>query len=77
MRSKPNVSPPVYVTSCLRPATSMRYYSLHPATHMHYFSCRSLTPSAEYHRNSVMWTKPTKIGYHGNVPSRIEKLVSD
>jgi len=53
--AKPNVSPPGYATSCLRPATSMSYYSLRPVTHMHYFSCRSLSPSTEYHRNSVMY----------------------
>ena len=36
-------------------------------------SCRTLTPSAECHRNSVLWINPTIIGCHDNVLRGIEK----
>ena len=52
----PTFSPPGCATSRLR-----------PAIHMHYFSYCTLTPSAEIHRNSIVWIKPTKIGCRGNV----------
>ena len=34
---------------------------------MHYFSYRTPTPSAECHRNPVVWIKRAKIGRRGNV----------
>jgi len=36
-------------------------------------SCRTLMPSAECHRNSVLWINPTIIGCHDNVLRGIEK----
>jgi len=59
---EPNVSPPGCATSRQR----------HRRT-----SHRTLTPSTECHRKSVLWTNPTKIGYHGNVSRGIEKLKAD
>ena len=47
MRAKPKVSPPECATS-----------RLHSATIMHYYSYRTLTPSAEYHQNSVAMATP-------------------
>jgi len=38
-------------------------------------SYRTLTPSTECHRKSVLWIKPTKIGCHGSVPWWIEMLI--
>jgi len=59
---EPNVSPPGCATSRQR----------HRRT-----SHSTLTPSTECHRKSVLWTNPTKIGYHGNVSRGIEKLKAD
>jgi len=35
---------------------------------MHYYCYRTLTPSAERHRESVARTKPARTGCRGNVP---------
>jgi len=35
-KEKPDVSPPGYAPSRLRPATCMQYYNLRPAIHMHH-----------------------------------------
>ena len=40
-------------------------------------SYRTLTPSTECHRKSVLWIKPTKNGCHGSVPWWIEMLILD
>ena len=64
-KAKLDVNPPSYATSRLRPTTLMHYFS-----HM-------LPPSGECLRNSIVWISPTKIGYRGNVPQAMEKLISD
>ena len=47
-----------------RPATPLAAcIQRHPCTSYH-----TVTPSTECHRQSVMWSKPTKCGCHDSVP---------
>ena len=63
-KAKPDVSPPDYAPSRLRPFSSMHYFSLCPTTH-------AALPKL---RNSIVWpeidyaNEAHKIGCHVNVP---------
>jgi len=56
------VSPPGCATS-----------RLHPATHIT-TALAMLTPSTEYHRNRVVWIKPTKLVAVAPTPWKIDEL---
>ena len=62
--AKPNVSPPGYAASRLRPATPVHYLLYANAIYRMSLKISSVD-------------NITKTGCHGNVPRTVEKLISD